>query len=149
MTIDDTYIVDTGTTIIGIYSVKQRKFRQFQFDRLRPAAERILRVREFVTYCGHGPNAELTHLAEFLGIARSELDFGRRHIDMRDHCWPTMERGPSQRDTYDIAFGKGSYQQLIDRFGDTYEGDNRRDVHMTRQLWLLWKKGELRARLDK
>lgn len=152
---DDTFVIDTGESIIGIWSVKNSRYRAYRGKALSAMTHKILRVREVVTFNGNGERGDKSDLARFIGVSREYLMFSGMHVDMRDKCWPTMERGPSLINTFDKVFGKGSataiYERFLLKYGDEYIADNRRDVELTRQLWKLWRddKEEFRKKLDR
>jgi RNase_H superfamily len=129
--IQDTLVFDYGTSIIGIYSVRQRKYRPYYGEARIKAAQRLVRADCIVSFNGEG--YDLPELSKFLG----EYPKPQQHIDMMVICWNEGFFGRGLRDIYRQRFGG------LPEFPDTYEGDNRRDVHMTLRLWRYWKRGTL------
>jgi hypothetical protein len=130
-----TLIIDTGTSIVGIYCVEEAAYTPYYGDNIAEAIRRIESADEVVTY--NGKHRDLEDLGRFAGLDH-ELPLADRHHDMRSICWSDRIWGSSLRDTYSRHFPE------CPSFPGTYQGSNERDVYMTFKLWELWRAGKLR-----
>jgi len=133
----DTLIFDTGQNIVGIFSVKERKYTAYTGARLQIGSDRILRARDIVSY--NGNRWDLFDLARFSGLGDDvTAKVLGLHTDMREIIWGRI-RGRCLADTYKEHFPR------IRSFPDTHIGSNWRDVYMTYKLWKCWKAGKLKV----
>jgi hypothetical protein len=134
-----TLVVDTGTEIVGIFSVLDGVFTPYQGERISIALERIKNAAEIVVYGGELPNGQdydLTQLGKFAGTS-GEFQIRGVYTDMRLICWPWAAWGSSLRRTYERLF------TTCPEFPDTYEGAVQSDCYMAWKLWERWKEGTL------
>jgi hypothetical protein len=137
--IADTLVFDTGESIVGVYSVRDRKYRAYYGDARVVAARRLQRAAAIVTY--NGTRRDLPDLAALLGTPPSTAsEILGVHHDMRAVCWSERIWGKSLHDTYLM------HSATLPIFPglDSYEADNRRDVMMTYRLWRHWRQGTLK-----
>jgi hypothetical protein len=128
-----TLVIDTGTDIIGIYSVEGNNYIPYQRNAFSRAIRRIEAADEVVTY--NGKSYDLPALAGFAG---RELFRTGTHTDMRSICWSDRIWGRNLYDTYGMHFTTNPV------FPNTYEGSNQNDCYKTFKLWELWKQGKLK-----
>ena len=101
--IDDTLVVDGGSTIVGIYSVKQRKYVAYRYPNMLLGARRLIRAREVVTWCGW--LYDLPRICALLGLPETGVSpFLGTHTEMHDKCWANI-RGSNLAGTYQPQFG--------------------------------------------
>jgi hypothetical protein len=130
-----TLVVETGVSIVGIFSVEDNNYIPYRWpDDIPVALQRIAAADELVTY--NGENYDLRKLGEFAGSPGDFVLTGT-HTDMRSICWSDLIAGSSLTKTYLMHFGE------FPTFSDTYEGSNERDCYMTFKLWQRWKEGSL------
>jgi hypothetical protein len=130
-------VIDTGQSIIGVYSVKDDAYTPFQGERLADALRQIRAADVVVTY--NGNRHDLIELSRFAGTSpphRFPLD--GVHEDMKDIIWSPRICGKSLHATYLMHF------PAMPDYKDSYVGCNRLDVHLTFKLWQLWKQGALK-----
>jgi hypothetical protein len=142
-----TLVIDTGQSIIGVYSVSLDRYIPYRGGDFAQAIRQIESADEVVTY--NGKNRDLEDLGKFAGI-EGDLPIRGVHSDMRTICWSDRIWGCSLYDTYRLHFQEAS----CPRFPflpegapdcDDYEASNRHDVYMTFRLWELWKRGQLKV----
>ncbi len=138
-----TLVIDTGQSIVGVYSVEGREYIGYRGSRISEALERVQNADEVVTYCGE--IYDLKQLGKFAGID-GELPLKGKHIDMERMVWAPLTLGSSLEGTYErhfescpeFPFGRRDSPDC-----DDYEADNQRDVYMTFKLWELWRDKKL------
>jgi hypothetical protein len=130
---NDTLIFDVGQTILGIYSVRRKKYVPYWKPDFARGVLRLIRAREIVSYNGNG--YDLPEIGKMLGLTKA-LQISGVHIDMKEMCWPRI-MGSSLRNTYRLQFSE------LPNSDDTYQGANECDIYMTRKLWQRWKAGKL------
>ena len=144
-----TLVIDTGMSIVGIYSVDDHVFVAYRGNRIAEAIERIQSADEVVTY--NGCNNDLKQLGKFAGIEDGDLPINGDHVDMQAKCWEPIV-GTSLLNTYcmhfdletsvpDPPFCPSAEEEERER---KYELGNQCDVYMTLKLWELWKADKLR-----
>ena len=137
-----TLVIDTGQSIVGVYSVEEQEYIGYRGSRIVEAVERVRNADEVVTY--NGTFRDLEDLGGFAGID-GDLPLKGKHIDMQRRIWNTIV-GSSLIRTYemhfdscpDFPFGRRDSEDC-----DDYEGGNQRDVYMTLNLWECWKEQKL------
>lgn len=130
-------VIDTGQGIVGIYSVRARRYRCYRGGDIAQAVRLIQEADEIVTY--NGNHADLLDLGEFAGIGRVALPLNGKHTDMREVCWSNRIWGSNLHNTYLMHY------QKLPSYKDTHEGCNRLDCVTTFKLWKLWKAGRLKV----
>ncbi len=134
----DILVVDTGESIVGIYTVGNHRYTPYQGTDIARAIERIRRASVVVTY--NGNNRDMLDLARFAGLPPGkELPLSGEHIDMREVCWSSRIWGKSLRDTYRLHFPQ------LPKCDDSYVRANWLDTYMTFRLWQLWRNGRLKV----
>ncbi len=131
-----TLVIDTGQDIVGIFSIKSRRYVAYRGHAITRALRRLQNAKEIVTY--NGKNRDLKDLGKFAGLT-GDLPLKGIHTDMRSVCWSDRIWGSDLRSTYAMHFN------TCPNFSDTYEGSNERDVYMTFKLWQLWKCNKLKV----
>jgi hypothetical protein len=137
-----TLVIDTGQSIVGIYSVEEREYLAYRGNRIAEAVECVHNADEVVTY--NGEFRDLEDLGRFAGI-EGKLSIRGNHIDMQRMCWDPIV-GSSLIRTYSMHFDSCPdfpFGRRDPDLCDEYEGSNQRDVYMTLKLWELWKEGKL------
>ena len=137
-----TLVVDTGQSIVGIYSAEEREYVAYRGSGFAVAIERVQGADEVITY--NGTFRDLKDLGRFAGI-EGDLPIRGRHIDMQRMCWEPI-CGSSLFGTYSMHFDdcpQFPFGRRDSELCDDYEGSNQRDVYMTLKLWELWKEGKL------
>lgn len=135
-------VIDTGQSIVGVYSVEDGGYIGYRGSRISEAIERVQNADEVITY--NGEMYDLEQLGKFAGIV-GDLPIKGKHIDMQRIVWDPIV-GSSLIKTYerhfkdcpDFPFGRGGSGDC-----DDYEGSNQRDVYMTFKLWELWTEKKL------
>ncbi len=130
----NTLVIDTGQSIIGIFTVNQMAYDAYHPQAYGDAIARIQTADEIVVYGGTNWN-DMRVLAS---IGGPSFQVKGAQIDMRTICWSNRIFGSSLTETYNYHFSD------CPAFPATYRGDNERDVYMTYKLWQLWKSGNLR-----
>lgn len=136
--IDDTAVFDVGTTIVGVYSLRARRYRAYRGDRRIHIAQRLVRTATIVTY--GGSIYDLAEIAKLLGLPSRQPTLLGDHIDMQVVCWSSRIRGSNLEGTF---ARQGDPLPRVS-LADEYEASNKRDVAMTLALWRHWKRGTLR-----
>lgn len=142
-----TLVIDTGQTIVGLFSVEDVVYIPYRGRNIAKAIERVQCADEVVTY--NGKCRDLEDLGGFAGID-GNLPIKGVHSDMRSICWSDRIGGRSLFDTYRLHFPDGSCPSspFLPKGApdcDDYEAGNRRDVYMTFRLWELWKGDQLKV----
>lgn len=129
----DVLAFDTGTSIIGIFSVKKNEYRAYYGDDRKKAAQRLVRAKEIVSY--NGNRYDLADISRALGLPENQLPpLKGIHHDMREIHWVNI-LGSNLRCTY------GLYYPDVPNFPQTYESSNQMDCYMAWKLWECWKAG--------
>ena len=131
-----TLVIDTGTDIVGIYSVDDGTYHPYRGDDIRLALKLIACADEVVTY--NGKHYDLLELGKFAGMS-VQFPLKGKHTDMRSICWSDRIFGRDLLTTYRMHFDS------CPEFPPTHEGVNNRDVYVTFKLWELWNRGELKV----
>lgn len=137
-----TLVIDTGQSIVGVYSVEEQRYIGYRGSRISEAIERVRNADEVVTY--NGTNRDLRDLGRFAGID-GDLPLTGWHIDMQRMIWHPIV-GSSLVRTYKMHFDscpEFPFGRRDIRDCDDYEADNQRDVYMTFKLWECWKENRL------
>ena len=133
----DILVVDTGTTIVGVYSLGEATYTAYRWGDMALAVPRIEMADEVVTF--NGASYDLDELAKLAG---RKLRLTGRHTDMLLAWWslhPTEIFGKGLREIHRKVFGmEPTFKNPSD---DSYIFDNQSDVYMTLDLWELWKSG--------
>lgn len=142
---NETLVIDTGASSLGIYSIRHRAYRFYQGDgELRRGVTRVLRAKLIVTF--NGLARDMEDIARFMGLKPGEEPpLEGRHIDMRAAIWGERIWGKSLFDNFTDNVG---CVPRLDRGCDPYEADNQRDVFMTWQLFMSLKRKAL-TRIDR
>jgi hypothetical protein len=131
----ETLVIDTGTTMVGVYSIEQSKYIPYRGDDIVVSAiPRIAAAREVVTYNGR---YDLLQLGKLVGMS-CNLPLTGIHTDMESVCWGNIN-GRNLLGTYSM------HLKTCLPFPDTYEGSNERDCYMTFKLWEWWKQGTFKV----
>lgn len=130
----DTLVFAAERNLLGIYSVKQRKYTAYQGPRMAEGILRLIRAREIVSY--QGERRALPRLAAFLKLPRgSALHLRGTHVDLH-RAGPARRRADATlAAAYRREFGPPP------SFPRSAEGANRRAIHMTFRLWQHWRAG--------
>jgi len=133
---DDTLILNVGQNLLGIYSVRQRKYVAYRGPHISEGILRLVKAREIVSYEGSG--RDLPKLAAFIKIPKGRpLHILGTHVDLRRSCFARQRGGASLAATYRKHF------KLLPEFPSSPEGRNRCEIYMTFRLWQLCKAGTL------
>jgi hypothetical protein len=95
-----TLVIDTGQSIVGIYSVEDGEYIGYRDSRISEALERVRNADEVVTY--NGTFRDLQDLGQFAGID-GDLPIKGKHIDMQRMIWDPIV-GSSLGNTYSMHF---------------------------------------------
>jgi hypothetical protein len=139
-----TLVIDTGQSIIGVYSVEDQQYVAYRGSRIAEGVERVRLADVVVTY--NGERRDLWDIARWAGIDDEDWPLQGEHIDMQVKVWEPIV-GSSLIRTYDRHFTDCPECPFSDADSETidgYELSNRCDVYMTLKLWELWKADKLR-----
>lgn len=131
--VDDTLVFRTSENLLGVYSVKQRKYASYRSPYTSEGILRLIKAREIVSY--KGTRDDLPRLAAHLKLPKGkQLSIRGIHVDLQK-VYNRGQRDPGLVPTYKKRF------DLLPKFPDTPEGRNRAAIAMTFRLWQLWKSG--------
>lgn len=132
----DTLVFSVERDLLGIYSVKQRKYAAYRGPRIGEGILRLIKAAETVSY--QGKRRALPRLAAYLKLPKgSSVRLRGSHVDL--HRVAAARRGAGAT----LASAYRRHFDALPKFPSTAEGANRREVYMTFRLWQRWRAGAL------